>query len=263
MVALAAVFGLLLGVGINALADSLPVLRRPGRASCSRCGGPRPIVAWSGLAAFLAGRRQCPFCGQEMGWRPPAVELIMAAAAVLVYQSLPAAARFWPAMLMLGIFTLIVVIDVEHRLIMHLVSLPAGLLLGAIGILDPSRGLTRTLLGGVAGFGILLGLYLLGGLFARAMAWLRGRKLEEVALGFGDVTLSTVIGLTLGWPGIVIALLLGVFAAGLFSSAYLLLMMTRRRYVAFTPIPYGPFLILGALLVYFGFAPRLLGFRGP
>jgi hypothetical protein len=28
--------------------------------------------------------------------------------------------------------------------------------------------------------------------------------------------------------------------------------------VAFTPIPYGPFLVLGALLVYFGAGPHLL-----
>jgi prepilin signal peptidase PulO-like enzyme (type II secretory pathway) len=138
------------------------------------------------------------------------------------------------------------------------VTVPAALLLGAIGSLDPNRGLVRTLLGGAAGFGILLGLYLLGGLFAQAMARLRGRTLDEVALGFGDVTLSAVIGLTLGWPGVVAGLLLGVFAAGLFSSAFLLIMLARRRYVAFTPIPYGPFLVLGALLVYFGAGARLL-----
>jgi prepilin signal peptidase PulO-like enzyme (type II secretory pathway) len=35
-------------------------------------------------------------------------------------------------------------------------------------------------------------------------------------------------------------------------------MLARRRYVAFTPIPYGPFLVLGALLVYFGAGAHLL-----
>lgn len=257
MFVLAAIFGLLVGVLLNAWSDSLPLTRRPGRARCAHCGAPRPPAAWSGLAAFLLGHRRCPFCGREMGWRPPVVELGAVAAAILLYLRDPAAAEFWPAVLVLATFALVVVIDIEHRLILHVVSLPAGVMLGAIASLDPSRGVMRTLLGGAAGFGILLGLYLLGGLFARAMARLRGQTLEEVALGFGDVTLSTVIGLTLGWPGVVVALLFGVFAAGLFSSAYLLVMMARRRYVAFTPIPYGPFLVLGALMVYFGLGPRL------
>jgi leader peptidase (prepilin peptidase)/N-methyltransferase len=193
-----------------------------------------------------------------MGLRPALVETFSAAAVPLIYLYDPAPWEFWPAVAVLAVFALIVVIDIEHRLILHVVTLPAAILLAVIGSLDPGRGPARTLLGGAAGFAILLALFLLGGLFARGMARLRGRQLDEVALGFGDVTLSGVIGLTLGWPGVVAGLLLGVFAAGLFSSAFLLIMMARRRYVAFTPIPYGPFLILGALLVYFGAGPRLL-----
>jgi prepilin signal peptidase PulO-like enzyme (type II secretory pathway) len=258
MVILAALLGVLLGTAINALADTLPVTRRPGLPRCAHCGGPRQPAAGSGLLAFALGRRSCRFCGREMGLRPPTVEALGAAAAVLIYLRDPSPAEFWPAIAVAAIYALIVVIDIEHRLILHVVSLPAALLLGLVGSLNPDRGVIRTLLGGAAGFGILLALFLLGGLFAQGMARLRGRKLDEIALGFGDVTLSAVIGLTLGWPAVVAALLLGVFAAGLFSSAYLLIMMARRRYVAFTPIPYGPFLILGALLVYFGAGPRLL-----
>jgi prepilin signal peptidase PulO-like enzyme (type II secretory pathway) len=60
-----------------------------------------------------------------------------------------------------------------------------------------------------------------------------------------------VVGLAVGWPGVLVALLLGIFAAGGFSLGYLVWMAARRRYSAFTPLPYGPFLILGALAVYF------------
>jgi len=258
MTILAAVLGLVLGVAMNAMADNLPRSRRPGMPRCAHCGGPRQAAARSGILAWALGRRSCPFCGREMGLRPPLVELVAAVGGALIYRYDPAPQEFWPAMAVFAIYGLIVVIDVEHRLILHVVTVPAAILLGAIGSLDPNRGLARTLLGGAAGFGILLGLYLLGGLFAQGMARLRGRTLDEVALGFGDVTLSAVIGLTLGWPGVVAALLLGVLAAGLFSSAFLLIMLARRRYVAFTPIPYGPFLVLGALLVYFGAGARLL-----
>jgi leader peptidase (prepilin peptidase)/N-methyltransferase len=72
-----------------------------------------------------------------------------------------------------------------------------------------------------------------------------------VPFGFGDVNLAGLIGLAVGWPGVAVALVLGIFAAGAFSLAYLAWMAARRRYAAFTPFPYGPFLVLGALAVYF------------
>jgi len=135
---------------------------------------------------------------------------------------------------------------------LHVVSGPAALLIGLIGSLDPTRGPVKTLLGGLAGFGIVFIFYLLGGLMGKLIARLRRQPLDEVAFGFGDVTLSGVIGLAVGWPGILIALVLGILAAGLYSSIYLLVMLLRHSYTAFQPIPYGPFLVLGAVLVYFG-----------
>ncbi|MRR32837.1 hypothetical protein EG834_21460, partial [bacterium] len=60
------------------------------------------------------------------------------------------------------------------------------------------------LLGGLAGFTIMFVFYLLGVAFAKARARrMRAAGLEtddEEALGAGDVILSTVLGLFLGWP---------------------------------------------------------------
>jgi prepilin signal peptidase PulO-like enzyme (type II secretory pathway) len=162
-----------------------------------------------------------------------------------------------PSALLVGasvafVFLLITIIDLEHRLILHSVVFPAAIVLGLMQALDPSRGVVKTLLGGLAGAGSFFVLYLLGEVFARLLARARGRSLDEVAFGFGDVTLAGLIGLIVGWPAVVLALLVGILTAGLFSLGYLLVMLARRRYTAFTPIPYGPFLILGASLVHFG-----------
>jgi Flp pilus assembly protein protease CpaA len=134
------------------------------------------------------------------------------------------------------VFLLITVIDIEHRLIPHVVVVPSALVLGLMQAVDPSRGPVKTALGGVAGAASFYVLYLLGEAFARALARARGRSLDEVAFGFGDVTLAGLIGLIVGWPAVVLALLVGILAAGLFSLAYVLVMLARRRYTAFTPI---------------------------
>jgi prepilin signal peptidase PulO-like enzyme (type II secretory pathway) len=171
----------------------------------------------------------------------------------------PAPELYWPSFLLSTIMLLVIVIDLEHRLILHVVTGPAAILMGLLGSLDASRGPVKTVLGGAVGFLVVLGLFLLGGLFARLICRVRGQTLDEVAFGFGDVTLAGVIGLAVGFPGIVVALTLGVLAGGLFSLGYLLFMIARGRYVAFTPIPYSPFLVLGALVVFIGARSGLFG----
>lgn len=179
-------------------------------------------------------------------------ELGLAAWAAWLYAIDPTPIVFWPALLLSCIFLLILITDFEHRLILHAVTLPAALLMGLIGVLDPARGALKTLSGGAAGFLAVLGLYLLGGVFARLMGRMRGERIDEVAFGFGDVTLAGVIGLSVGWPGVIVALMLGVLAGGVFSLGFLVHMFLRGRYQAFVPIPYSPFLIFGALVIYLG-----------
>lgn len=174
------------------------------------------------------------------------------AGALCLYLADPLPHAFWPAFIVLSIFILITVIDIEHRLILHVVTGPSAILIGLLGVVNPERELQTTLMGGAVGFGVVLGLYVLGGVFARLVAKFRGQMLDEVAFGFGDVTLAGVLGLSVGYPGILMALFLGILAAGEYSLVHILFMFIRRAYKAFVPIPYGPFLILGASIVYFG-----------
>ena len=163
------------------------------------------------------------------------------------------------------VFTLIVVIDIEHRLILHIVTFPAGLLFFLLTYFNSELSFARSLMGGAFGFLLFFGLYLLGGVFGRWMAKRRGLDPNEVAFGFGDVTLATVIGLLLGFPAVIEALVRGILYAGVFSIGYMIYLSLRKRYSSFIPIPYGPFLILGAIWVYFqGWTSlsRLVGMEG-
>ncbi len=252
VIALYALLGWVLGVVVNLLADSLPVRRRPHAPRCPRCSAPRKLTAWSSLAARVAGSDRCAYCGTARGIRPVIVELVGTIGAILLVRRDPGVSALLAGAAVGFVFLLITVIDIEHRLVLHVVVVPAALVLGLLQAVDPSRGPVKTLLGGLAGAGSFYVLYLLGEAFARLLARARGRSLDEVAFGFGDVTLAGLIGLIVGWPAVVLALLIGILAAGLFSLAYVLVMLARRRYTAFTPIPYGPFLILGASLVYYG-----------
>lgn len=235
---------------VNVLADGLPRSRRLEGPACLQCGAPRRPLAWSGLVAYSKGNQVCEYCATPVGYRAPIVEAAAILWTLALYSIDPSPLFFWPSFLLSMYFLLVIVIDYEHRLILFAVTIPAAIVLAVFGTLDPSRGPAKTLLGGLIGFLAVYGLYLLGGLFARLMQRLKDQPMEEVAFGFGDVALAGVIGLAVGNPGIILALLLGVLAGGIFSLGFLLVMVLRRRYEAFMPIPYSPFLILGGMIVY-------------
>ncbi|MFD3413925.1 prepilin peptidase [Streptomyces cyaneofuscatus] len=65
-------------------------------------------------------------------------------------------------------------------------------------------------------------------------------------MGFGDVKLALALGVALGWYGWEV-LFLGGFAGFLFGAAYGLGLVLLRRAGRKTGIPFGPFMIAGAL----------------
>ncbi len=160
------------------------------------------------------------------------------------------------ALILLMFLATVFVIDLEHRVILHPVSITGAVLGLGIGIFLRSKqsltfGITSTLLGGVTGFGIMLVFYFLGELFVKRMAKKRGLAADEVALGFGDVNLSGILGLLLGWQLIFVCLFFAILVGGLVSLVIIIGMLIAKKYRAFTAIPYAPFLIMSA--VYFLF----------
>jgi len=146
-------------------------------------------------------------------------------------------------------FGVVVLIDIEHRLIMHPVSMVGGIICFGIGFWQ--HGLLQTVLGGAAGLAIMLGVYFLGILFARWLARRRNMETDEEGLGFGDVALSCVLGFLLGWPGIGAGLIIAVLLGGAVSLVVMVIALVTKKFHAFMAIPYGPFLITAAVVLLF------------
>jgi leader peptidase (prepilin peptidase)/N-methyltransferase len=234
------VLGWLGGWLVNYLADVLPITRSFSRPLCATCGHAYP---WADFLLF----RNCPSCGTRRSWRSLIVQAVMTVVPVALWifsRPLP----FPLAFVLLIYLALVLIIDLEHRLILHPVSL-VGLVLG-LGIGIYMHNLVPTLLGGVAAFGVMLVFYYIGELYVRLMAKKRGLSSDEVALGFGDVNLSGILGLLLGWPSIVVGLMFAVLAGGVVSLFIILGMVISKKYKAFTAIPYAPFLILSSLILF-------------
>lgn len=251
------ILGWLAGFFINYCADVLPVTRRFTQPTCPQCGTP---FTWSDYLRLHA----CHSCGEHRSLRTWLVQILSTGSFVYFWLHPSKALGFALGCIVLIYFGIIIVIDMEHRLILHPTSLVGAILGFMVGTWIHSRidgfwlGMGKSLLGGVFGFGLMYLLYQFGTLVAR----IRARKMqatgqaddEEEALGGGDVYLAGVLGLMLGWPFIWNALLLGVLLGGLFSIVFLLTLVVRRRYSSealMTFIPYGPYFIISAFYLLF------------
>ncbi len=236
------IVGLLAGIAINQLADDLPERRAVTALRCPHCHAPRPMAAQSIAWAWLIRLRRCPACDRPWEVRAVAVELLTAAA----YAAL--AIHFGPTWILplsafyVAIFILVTVVDLEHRRILNAVMFPMiafALLVSPIAplVVFPSwSGVGSALAGGLVGFGFFFLAAKLG-----SAAFGRG------ALGDGDITLATFVGLITGFPVAIIALIVTVMSGGVISS---LLVASRVRSIK-SFIPYGPFIILGGVVALF------------
>lgn len=244
-----AVTGLLLSLLVNYLSDVLPSTRKLSAPVCLQCG-----QAFSPADYLLL--RSCRQCGQRRSIRTWLAMIVVTGASFYVWHTTPAGFDYALAMVVIAYFALIAVVDIEHRLILHPTSIFGALLGLGIGWLH--HGLSATLIGGLAGFLIMLSIYYLGVWFARY----RARRMEqagqeaddEEALGFGDVNLAGVLGLLSGWRHIGIILLQGILLAGIFGIFMVMFMLAAQKYkenALMVFMPYGPFLILSAFLTIF------------
>lgn len=236
------VLGWLIGVLLNYLADILPVEPRKWQNQCPRCRTPFSLKN----CLFL---NSCRNCGQSRSLRAWIVQIASVIGVIVLWVLPPDRFGFWWILPYMIYIALVAIIDIEHRLILHVVSLAGAILVLPLGI--AWNGWLSTLIGGLAGAAIMFALFYLGELFRRAVSRARGNAVIEEALGFGDVTLTAVLGLMLGWPKIAFDLVVAILLAGLVSGLYMLWMALRRNYQPYSAIPYGPFLLIGALILIY------------
>jgi leader peptidase (prepilin peptidase)/N-methyltransferase len=243
MIIVVILLGWLTGALINYVSDVLPHTRRLVHPFCANCEKPQPIIN------YFFWPRRCPHCSHWRTRRSWIVEILTILIALWLWAQPSLVLGFWLSLIVMVYFGIVVIIDLEHHLIMHPVSIFGSILGLVVGI--QLHGVLITLIGGLAGFGAMLVLYFLGALFARFIVRRSREGFSDEALGFGDVILGGILGLILGWPAILGGLFISIILAGAISVIYLILTVLARKYRAFTFIPYGPFMIAGAAALIF------------
>lgn len=233
MIILGFVLGTILGSFVKALADrSLSKESFMGRSYCPGC---KHKLVWYDLfpvLSFLTLRGKCRYCKKKIGFEYLLVEVIMGILiAFLFWQSFPI--NLFELLLKIFFITILAVLfltDIKEMFIPDRIILPA-ILIGIIG----QAGLAGLI------WSLLTGL-LIGAFFYSLIIITRGK-----GMGGGDVKLGAFIGLMLGFPQAIAAIILSFLTGAIFSIA---LLITGKKHFGQT-IPFGPFLVLGSLIMLF------------
>jgi leader peptidase (prepilin peptidase)/N-methyltransferase len=230
-VIVAASLGACLGSFGNVLIHRLPrdeqVVR--GRSRCPHC---RATIAWYDnlpLVSWLALRGRCRACRGAIAWRYPLVELASAVLAAVCVLVAGVSLTALSALVFLELLLLIALIDWEHMIIPHSLTV-AGLCCGLALATWTGIGLGPALLGAAVGGGVVL-------LLSEGYRRLRG----QAGMGGGDVMLMAMVGAFLGpWPAA------GVLGVGALLGTLYVLVRGGGRLDGAAKLPFGTFLAAGA-----------------
>lgn len=273
------VFGLAAGSFLNVVALRYQVNGKlfaasvvSGRSHCPNC---KTTLRWFELIpllSFVFLRGRCRTCHARLSFQYPFVELLAGLIAVFAPLRLEETYQVWRfseslfaplwfyCLLGLWLFALyaillIALIDLRTYIIPDQLNVFLGIL--AIGIVaiqqlyDVFGIVSGTFLRYHAlifgfrdnifinhGLGALVGLVFFGAI----VLFTRGR-----GMGMGDVKLVAALGLLFGWPDVIFI----IFFSFIIGSIVALVMMALRKKGMKDLLPFGPFLSLGAFILFF------------
>lgn len=200
-----------------------------------------PVLSWLSLGG------KCRYCGQPISAQYPLVELLTAALFVVSYIWWPTTVTgaqtdifvLWLALLT-GLIALSIY-DLRWFLLPNSIIYPLTVIAVAQAaiVVFSSHEITTALLNVVLSF--IIG----GGIFYVLFQVSRGKW-----IGGGDVKLGALLGIIVGTPGRTI---LFIFLGSLLGSLVSLPLLASGRMKRTSALPFGPFLITGAIItVLFG-----------
>lgn len=241
LLVLAGVLGLAVGSFLNVVIHRVPrgeSLLRPA-SHCPRCQ--RAVRPWENVPvlSWLALRGKCAGCAGRISVRYPLVEAVTAALFVAITLRFGLSPEL-PAYLYLGAVSLaLALIDLDVRRLPNSIVLPSYVVGAALLALPAAVGPDWP----AAGRALLAMAVLFLVFFAIAYLYRGG-------MGLGDVKLAGVLGLYLGWLGWS-SVVVGAFGGFLLGGLVGIALMVARRASRRTPVPFGPFMLAGALLAVF------------
>lgn len=238
MVLFSFLLGLSLGSFMNVCIYRIPLKKSiiTPPSTCPHCGERIRFYDNIPLLSYLFLLGRCRRCKQSVSWRYPAVEGLMGLLSLFLFIRYGLSFQYILSLLFAGTLVTISFIDLDHRIIPDILSMP-GIVVGwCVSFFPWSVFWFDSLIGTVAGGGSL---FLVAFIYER----ITGRE----GMGGGDIKLLAMIGAWMGWWPLPLIVLIASLTGAVIGAAFILFAGKGYRF----RIPFGPFLSFGALFYLF------------
>ena len=237
--------GSFLNVVIYRVPEKLSLLHPPSR--CSTCHHPLrpydnvPVLGW----VWLKGR--CRYCRTPISPRYPLIEALTGGLFLMAFWHFGLSWVMISSWLLISWLICLTFIDLDTLTLPNTLT-QSGLVLGLfvqtfLLTAGPSWTISTAAQGLLIGiFGAVLGLWIF-----EIIGFLGSLLTSQTVMGGGDGKLAALLGAWLGWQGMLLSSFLACALGAFIGGGAIALGLINRR----TPIPFGPFLALGAMIALF------------
>jgi len=233
------IFGSFLNVVIYRLNTGMSIVH--GRSICFSCGKKLSWYELIPIVSFIIQHGKCRDCKSKISWQYPLMEITTGLSFLLVFIKFNFQLLTLYFLLIISILIIIAVYDIRHKIIPNS-FVYSFILLSALSFTWTSDVQVWDVLAGPILFLPFAALWF----FSRG-TW----------MGFGDAKLAWGIGWFLGLYGGISAIILAFWIGAIWGIILIALGKINRLFLATktitmkSEIPFGPFLVLGTLLVLF------------
>lgn len=224
------ILGTVLGSFVKVLADrSLTKKSFSGRSYCPEC---KQNLHWYDLfpvLSFISTGGKCRYCHKRIGVEYPLVEIVMGILIGFLFWSFGFTSDLIFKTFFITILAVLFITDLKEMFIPDRIVIPA--------IIISLIYLVLQLL-----FEPVLMAFLIGSFFMALIIITKGK-----GMGGGDVKLGVFMGLALGFPQALVALIIAFLSGAIVS---LMLIVGGKKHFG-QVIPFGPFLVTGSLVALF------------
>ena len=253
-IALAAILGLFVGSFLNVCIDRLPrgdsIAFPPSH--CESCGHKLGVLDLIPVFSYVFLRGGCRYCRARIPLRLILVELVTGVLFGFFFWKYGFSLELLVLIIYSCILEIIFVIDLEHQLVLDIITYPTMIIAFVIAFFRPEIAAVDSLGSGTinqavsqaasnaAGQAIIALMGGAVGLVAMSIPFI----IYPSGMGMGDIKLAALVGLMIGYPLIILALLLSWISGGVIAGILLALKIKGRK----DPIPAAVFMVVAAIV---------------
>jgi leader peptidase (prepilin peptidase)/N-methyltransferase len=206
------------------------------RSACPECG--HKISVWENIPiiSYLVLRGRCLQCHERIPLRYPLVEAVTAVLSGVVAWHFGYGIITAAVLIFVWALIVLAVIDINTQLLPDDITLPLlwlGLLINLNDVFTDSQ---SSIIGAVAGYLSLWSIY-----------WCFKLLTGKEGMGYGDFKLLSAIGAWLGWSMLPVVIIFSSLVGALVGIGLIIAAKLQKN----IPIPFGPYLVGGALIALF------------